>query len=151
MEQRFDQISPIAIVLTIAIVVVPIGIAAAIGDATGSTLAVTSIIGLAMGVLIWTFNRLSVRVNDDAVVVAFGFGLPRRTITFDRILAARPVRNRWYAGWGIRYLRTGWMWNVWGLSAVELDLAGGRHFRIGTDRPDELAAAITRRTARNRR
>jgi hypothetical protein len=34
------------------------------------------------------------------------------------------------------------IWNVSGFDAVELDLAGGRHFRIGTDEPELLVRAI---------
>ncbi len=36
------------------------------------------------------------------------------------------------------------LWNVSGFDAVELDLPGGRRFRVGTDEPTELVAAISR-------
>ena len=36
----------------------------------------------------------------------------------------------------------GWMYNVSGLDAVEIELKGGGRFRIGTDEPDELVRAI---------
>jgi hypothetical protein len=36
------------------------------------------------------------------------------------------------------------LWNVSGFEAVELDLPGGRRFRVGTDEPAELVAAIAR-------
>ena len=147
---RFVQTSPIAIPLTIIFVVVPVALTAMVGEVTTGELVGTIVASVLVAAFAWTFARLSVRISDDAVTVAFGLGLPRRTIATERILATRTVRNKWYAGWGIRYIRTGWMWNVWGLSAVELDLAGGRHFRIGTDRPDELAAAISRRIDRGR-
>ena len=55
----------------------------------------------------------------------------------------RAVRNKWIYGWGIRRLPGGWMYNVWGLDAIELDLVSGKRFRIGTDDPDGLLAAIT--------
>ena len=34
------------------------------------------------------------------------------------------------------------MYNVWGLDAVALTIDGARDFRIGTDDPNGLAAAI---------
>jgi hypothetical protein len=37
------------------------------------------------------------------------------------------------------------MYNVAGLDAVELVLASGKKFRIGTDQPDELRSAINLR------
>jgi len=39
------------------------------------------------------------------------------------------------------------MWNVSGLDAVELALDGNRRYRIGTDDPEGLAAALERATA----
>jgi len=35
-----------------------------------------------------------------------------------------------------------WLWNISGLDGVELALVSGRRFRIGTDEPKQLAAAI---------
>ena len=56
----------------------------------------------------------------------------------------RAVRNPWYTGWGIR-LGPGYvLWNVSGRGAVELDLASGRRFRVGTDEPAALVSAIER-------
>jgi hypothetical protein len=43
---------------------------------------------------------------------------------------------------GIRLSPGGVLWNVSGLDAVELSLDGGRRFRVGTDEPRALAAAI---------
>lgn len=92
--------------------------------------------------LAFTFSRMTVTVDEGAVIARFGSGWPRRTIPVEEIGAARPVRNRWYHGWGIRKVGRGWMFNVWGLDAVELELRSGRAFRIGTDEPRELAAAV---------
>jgi hypothetical protein len=46
-------------------------------------------------------------------------------------------------GWGIRWTPASWMWNVSGFDAVEITYASGKRFRIGTNQPKELAAAIT--------
>jgi len=90
----------------------------------------------------WLFSSLSVEVADGEVRVRFGPGWPRRTIPVSDIHGASKVRNSWWYGWGIRYTPHGWLYNVQGLDAVELDLAGGRQFRIGTDEPRELARAV---------
>jgi len=89
------------------------------------------------------FSRLTVTVDEATVVAAFGLGWPRRTERLDEIVAVRKVRNKWIYGWGIRKLPGGWMYNVWGLDAVELDLSSGKMFRIGTDDPEGLLAALT--------
>jgi hypothetical protein len=53
----------------------------------------------------------------------------------------------WYAGWGIRWTGDGWLYNVSGLRAVELRTRHGKRYLIGTDRPEELEAAIRQAAA----
>lgn len=94
----------------------------------------------ALGLLI--FSALTVEVNREAIRIWFGIGLVRKTVPLERVRSWRPVRNPWYVGWGIRLAPGYTMWNVSGLSAVELVLADGRRFRIGTDEPEALSRAI---------
>jgi hypothetical protein len=47
-------------------------------------------------------------------------------------------------GWGIHRLARGWIYNVSGWEAVEIELASGSVHRIGTDEPRALLAAIER-------
>jgi hypothetical protein len=95
-----------------------------------------------LGSAVLLFPSLTVVVEDRALIVYFGTGLIRRRIDLADVRAARPVRNRWYVGWGIRYIGNGWLWNVSGLQAVELELRDGRRFRVGSDEPESLASAI---------
>ncbi len=88
------------------------------------------------------FCCLTVEIDGRQLRCFFGPGLIRRTIAVHEIVSAQPVRNRWYCGWGIRMTSTGWMFNVSGLDAVELALASGSRFRIGTDRPIEMIEAL---------
>ncbi len=97
-----------------------------------------------VGVVLALFSTLTVVVRDDEVDLRFGPGLIRRRIPLTRIRDVRAVRNRWYWGWGIRLTPHGWLWNVSGLGAVELEYENGRCFRIGTDEPDELTNALRR-------
>lgn len=90
-----------------------------------------------------SFGSLTVRVDEGAVKLRFGVGLIRRTIPLGRIQAAARVRNRWWYGWGIHLTPHGWLWNVAGLDAVELRLEEGKVFRIGTDDPEGLEAALS--------
>jgi hypothetical protein len=93
------------------------------------------------------FATLTTRVRDGRVVVSFGPGLIRRRISLDDIREVRVVRNPWYYGWGIRLTPQGWLWNVSGLQAVELELKDGRRFRIGSDEVEALAEALRRHGA----
>ncbi|MEE9184410.1 MAG: hypothetical protein V3U39_08005, partial [Acidimicrobiia bacterium] len=94
------------------------------------------------------FDRLSIDVDDTALQASFGWGWPRKSLELSTAPAVRIVRNRWWYGFGIRLIPRGSLWNVWGLDAVELDLATGKVLRIGTDEPEALLDAITRTVPR---
>jgi hypothetical protein len=87
-------------------------------------------------------SRLTSTVDGEAVAATFGWGWPRRRIAIEEIVAVRQVRNSWWHGWGIRKVSRGWMYNIAGREAVELELRGGRVFRIGTDEPAALLEAV---------
>jgi hypothetical protein len=108
-------------------------------DQAGIPLVLVAVIA-ALGLLI--FGALTVEVDREAIRLRFGIGLVRKTVPLERVRSWRPVRNPWYVGWGIRLAPGYTMWNVSGLSAVELVLADGRRFRIGTDEPEALSRAI---------
>jgi len=108
---------------------------------------VTYIVGgvlVAMGVM---FSSLTVEVTLEEVKIRFGAGPVRKSFPAAEIRSARQVRNHWAYGWGIRLTPHGWLFNVTGLDAVELEMADGKRYRIGTDQPVELLNAIRQVTA----
>lgn len=102
---------------------------------------------LIVGLVLVLFSTLTVVVRDQAVEVFFGPGLIRRRIPLHRIRDVQAVRTPWYYGWGIRLTPSGWLWNVSGLSGVEIQFDDGHRFRIGSDEPDKLADVLRRQTA----
>jgi hypothetical protein len=103
---------------------------------------------IALGVLVILlacalhFWALTVEVTSTVIHLSFGVGFVRKNFPVSKVRRAAVVRNRWYYGLGIRRLRDGWLYNVSGLDAVEIEMQDGQTNRIGTDRPQELAAAI---------
>jgi len=95
-----------------------------------------------LAVLLFLFHSLTVRITSSLLVVRFGPGLIRKSFQLQSIRQAQAVRNHWYYGWGIRLTPHGWLFNVSGLDAVQIRLENGRQYRIGTNRPEELLAAI---------
>ena len=96
-------------------------------------------------VCIILFPSLTVTGDDDLIKVRFGPGLIRKNFRFEEIESAKPVKNRWWYGWGIRKIGRGWLFNVSGLEAVELSMKNGRIYRIGTDEPQKLSEFIQRK------
>jgi hypothetical protein len=103
---------------------------------------VSTVVGGILGLGLMLFHSLTIEVDRRRVRCAFGPGIISRQVPLVEIAAARPVRNRWYWGWGIRLTPAGWMFNVSGLDAVELELVQGGRFRIGTDEPELVVRAI---------
>ena len=98
--------------------------------------------------LLLGFGALTVSVDASEITLRCGVrpirGWVRKRIALDTVKDHQTVRNSWLLGQGIRYIGNGWLYNVAGFEAVELDLTNGRRVRIGTDEPEALAAAIAR-------
>ena len=88
------------------------------------------------------FTRLTVSVDGQMLKIQFGLGVIRKGFPLEDIEEYSVVKNRWYYGWGIRLTPHGWLFNIAGLSAVEIQMKSGKRYRIGTDDPDNLAKAL---------
>jgi len=109
------------------------------------------IVGMVVAILAFMLaimSTLTISVGSDRLRIRFGpVGLVRKEWLLSEIVSVRAVTNSWYYGWGIRWTPHGPLYNVSGFLAVEVHLASGKAFRIGTDEPDALKAAIERATA----
>jgi hypothetical protein len=88
------------------------------------------------------FATLTVQVNNQAVNIQFGIGVIRKRFALQNVQAIRVVKNPWYYGWGIHLTPEGWLFNVSGSEAVELQMKDGRKYRIGTDEARGLMEAV---------
>jgi hypothetical protein len=96
--------------------------------------------GLALGAVL--FSSLTVQVDAHELQFYFGPGFWKRRIPISDIRSVEVVRNAAYYGWGIRYTVHGWLYNVSGLQAVELDVKEEGTIRVGTDEPEALKQAL---------
>jgi len=118
-----------------------LGLAASVAFGGGPRVLV--VVSAILGLCLLLFPTLTAVVQRDRLRCFFGLGLIGREIPVTEIVAVSVVRNPWTYGWGLRLIPGGWLWNVSGFDAVELRLNDGKLFRIGTDEPDALHAAIT--------
>ncbi|HEX6598979.1 MAG TPA: hypothetical protein VF034_06625 [Gemmatimonadaceae bacterium] len=93
-------------------------------------------------VIAWLFSSLTVQVNDRELVSWFGPGFWHVRAPLQRIVGVERTRSSGLEGWGIRITTRGMLYNVSGRDAVEIRLDDGRRFRLGTDDPDGLVAAL---------
>jgi hypothetical protein len=92
------------------------------------------------------FSKLITQVRPDGLYVRFvPFHLSFKKIDLAEVtnyqaLTYRPILK--YGGWGIRYTWKGRAYNARGHRGVRLDFRNGKHLLIGSQRPEELVAAI---------
>ncbi|RPI91599.1 MAG: hypothetical protein EHM40_15260 [Chloroflexi bacterium] len=89
-----------------------------------------------------TFATLTVEVDDRAINLCFGIGVIRKRFSLEDVHVAQAVKNPWYYSWGIHLIPGGWLFNVSGMQAIELQMKNGRKYRIGTDDVSGLANAV---------
>lgn len=89
------------------------------------------------------FDGLTIRIVGGELRWAFGvFGFPRGRLALAHVAAATATRTTFWEGWGIRYTRRGWLFNVSGFDAVLIRKTDGKTFLLGIDEPRKLVAAI---------
>ena len=95
---------------------------------------------IALVVLVFSY-KLTVEIKDCVFRFWFGPGLFWKTIPLEQIAYCEPFKGV-FAGWGIRFVWNGWLYNVSGLKAVTIVLKSGKKLHVGTDEPVQLIEAI---------
>jgi hypothetical protein len=96
--------------------------------------------------LLFYAMRLVVKVSEDTIHVRFfPFHLRFQKIPLAKLKGYEvrtysPIKD--YGGWGIRYGSKGKAYNVSGNRGVQLELLNGERILIGSQKPEEFAAAI---------
>jgi len=110
---------------------------------SGPNFAITAIMALILFILA-SFATLTASVDENCLRIKFGYGIFTKKFAINEITSAQSVKNHWYYGWGIKV----WFWpymciyNISGFDAVEIIMRNGKIYRIGTNAPGELEAAI---------
>jgi hypothetical protein len=131
----------------LVMMLLPAVAAAAALAAVGQLLTALAVLAL-FALVAWLFSSLTVEVTGSELRWYFGPGFWKKSVPLADLREVEPVRNKWWYGLGIRYTPHGWLYNVSGLDAVEVRLAGGVKRRIGTDDPAGLVAALRGRLTR---
>lgn len=156
-EQRFNQRWLwILIILTDIIPFIVIAFflakaAAAANWAIGPLLGFLAFVVFAVGLpLFIRWTKLITEVRNEGIYIRFVPFIRRRLIPYDQIQscearACSPIGE--YGGWGIRWGPSGKAYNMSGNRGVQLVFKDGKRLLIGSQRADELAAAIKERMA----
>jgi hypothetical protein len=103
------------------------------------------ILWLVLGVAVlavFGLGSMTIAVDQERLSFWFGPGLIRRSFRLAEIRTWTAVTNPWWYGWGIHLTPHGWLYNVGGRGAVQLELHDGRRLRVGSDEPERVCEAI---------
>ena len=104
------------------------------------------VVSIILLVCLVLFYRLKISIEDEILCASFGPGIIRKKVRLSEIVRCKPIRIRWWYGWGIHLVPTpygwGWLYNISGWNAVAIKLRDGRRLALGTDDPDGLVTAI---------
>ncbi|WP_298769354.1 hypothetical protein [uncultured Shewanella sp.] len=95
------------------------------------------------------FSTLTIKVSNAHISWFFGPYFWRKKLLLKDIASIKKVRNKWYCGFGIRLQSTGCLYNVSGLTAVQLMLKDGTHISLGTHDADNLINVIETQMSSN--
>lgn len=106
---------------------------------------VIALLVLVVGIpfLMFLFWTMRTEVRSDSVYIRFRPVKRRIPLEDIKSVEARtysPIRE--YGGWGFRYGRSGKAYNVSGNRGVQLELKSGERILIGSQKAEDLAAAI---------
>ncbi len=132
--------------LPFLVTVIAVSMSRPSGPATVSVAVVGAVV-----VWIFGFARLETEVRSDGVYVHFHGLWPTRRIPIDDIesFEARRYSMLESGGWGVHFTMSGMAYNVSGNTGVIIQLKKGKGGKVlvGTQRPDELAAALAKAMA----
>lgn len=133
---RHTQVGRFMLVLDVVLVVFVL-----VHVARGGSRAMLALAPLIVLLLV-LFGSMTVEVDARTLRFRFGPGGWGKSIRRSDIASAIATRSHWLEGIGIRVTGRGMLYNVAAGPAVEVVLRDGKRFRVGTDEPDRLVAAI---------
>ncbi len=93
-----------------------------------------------------SFYKMTIELNSTAIKFKLGIGIIQKSYNYNSLKGSRAVRNSLLSGIGVRYLGNGWLYNVHGLSAVELIFKNKSNpVRLGTNLANEISEEVNKR------
>ena len=102
-------------------------------------------VALLMTFMTLCFQSLTTTVSETSRRVHFGpIPLLEKKVLLEEIVSVRPEKSSLLDGWGVHWTPgKGWIYNMWGFDCLAINL-GTRHFRVGTNDPDQLCEVLER-------
>ncbi len=139
----YKQFGTFSVILLLPLLLIFFGLFIKSGFSTDPVSIIQLFLVITFLICFLIFYQLTIRISNDSISFSLGIGLVGKTYKFSEIKSCKAVTNSALNGIGIRMLSNGWLYNVTGLKAVELQFKNRKSVvRIGTDKPEEIANLI---------
>jgi len=129
------------IIICIVLVVKQLLMGMPIGSKPLSNAGVYFFIVFCIGIiLLFLYLRLSTVINTSGISVIYRPFINRqhKWDEIDRV----EIYNYGFVGYGFRISKHGWIYNVNGNKGLKIHLKSGKHYTIGTQKPEELESVL---------
>jgi hypothetical protein len=141
--KKYTQFGTISVIILLPLLILFSGMLIKSGLTKSPEFYIYLFLVLTFLICVLTFYQLTIFVNDTHVAFKLGIGLWSKKYKISDIQSCHPVTNSVISGIGIRMLPNGWLYNVTGLKAIELQFKNKNSvIRIGTNRPEEISELV---------
>lgn len=141
--KKYTQLGTFSIVVMLSAIIFCTGLLFVTGFDEAMPAIILGFVILTFIICLLIFYKLTIIIDNTNLTFIMGIGLIRESYALSDIENCTPVRNSAMLGVGIRMTPSGWLFNVSGLSAIELTFKNRKtKIRIGTDKPEEIAAVV---------
>ncbi|WP_320051742.1 hypothetical protein [uncultured Acetobacteroides sp.] len=144
----YKQFGTASVIILLPLMLFFCGLLIKTGFSTDPATIILLLVIVTLLICLLVFYQLTIMISSNSISFSLGIGLAGRTYRFSDIKSCKAVTNSALNGIGIRMLSNGWLYNVTGLKAIELQFKNRKSVvRIGTDKPEEIANLINSRIA----
>ncbi len=95
------------------------------------------------------FASMVIDVDREQIRWFYGLGIPFKKIPMEAIKSVIVDRSKWWQGWGIRRIGSGWMYNVSGLDTIIITENSGKVTVLGSNDVQGLLRKINKLRMKN--
>jgi hypothetical protein len=141
--KKYTQFGTFSVAIMLPLLLLFTGLLIKSGVTNSPEFYINALLVLTFIICLLIFYKLTIIVNKTNVSFKLGIGLIGKSYNISNLKSCRPVTNSPFYGIGIRMLPDGWLYNVTGLKAIELQFRNKKSVvRVGTNRPEEISELV---------
>jgi hypothetical protein len=142
-KRKFIQYGTFSIVLLILLLVISTLIIILSGEGSNFEISLLFFLILTFLICLSIFYKITITVDDTHLSFSMGIGFIHKKYLLSDIESCKPVKNPIWYGIGIRITPTGWLYNVSGRYAIEINFKTKKsNIRIGTNMPELVSKLV---------